>query len=164
MLCFLFFGFSLLHFFIYATLGIRYFMSPYTSISELFFCTFYCMLLYSFLFLLSFCVILLSHIILKLCPYFAVFEMLLSCVRLHCGAVCGDESDSQYGLTPLMRAAACGRVDCARLLIDSRANKQATDWVRCWLLLGWSTSIALYFLYTAALLSSILSAFVIFIT
>ncbi len=63
-----------------------------------------------------------------------------------------------------MRAAADGHVDCARLLSDAGADKDATDWVRCWSLLGWDTSIALYFLYSATLLSLILFSFVILFT
>jgi ankyrin repeat protein len=44
--------------------------------------------------------------------------------------VCGGESDSQDGWTALIRAAAEGRADCARLLIDASADKEARNNVR----------------------------------
>ncbi len=44
-------------------------------------------------------------------------------------ADCG-ESDSQFGSTALIYAAACGHADCVRLLIDAGADKEATADVR----------------------------------
>ena len=39
----------------------------------------------------------------------------------------GGESDSQMDSTALMIAAEKGRTDCARLLIDAGADKEAKD-------------------------------------
>ncbi len=44
--------------------------------------------------------------------------------------ISGVESDSQTGWTALMRAAARGHADCARLLIDAGADKDARNNVR----------------------------------
>ena len=37
---------------------------------------------------------------------------------------------AQYGMTPLIRAAENGRADCARLLLDAGAEKEAKNGVR----------------------------------
>ena len=53
-----------------------------------------------------------------------------------CWRVIGDgESDAQSGWTALIFAAEKGHVDCARLLIDTGADKDARNNVRRWVLL-----------------------------
>jgi hypothetical protein len=52
----------------------------------------------------------------------------MSCVRFLC--VCGGKHDSQIGMTVLMCAADHGHADCARLLIDIGADKEAKTTVR----------------------------------
>jgi hypothetical protein len=52
------------------------------------------------------------------------------CVKWLWRCVGGDESDSQIGSTPLLRAAMFGRTNCVRLLIDAGADKEATGYVR----------------------------------
>ena len=54
--------------------------------------------------------------------------MSISCLRGVCAG--GGESDLQRGYTPLIWAAAVDRADCARLLIDAGADKDAKDSVR----------------------------------
>jgi hypothetical protein len=59
----------------------------------------------------------------------------------------GGESDSQSGNTALMWAADRGHADCARLLIDAGADKEAKDDVRRRPLLCWGTlSISVFFI------------------
>ena len=60
--------------------------------------------------------------------------VLLCCVCNVVGVVCRDEYDSQDGCTALIEAAWSGHADCARLLLDAGADKEARDDVRCCLL------------------------------
>ncbi len=56
--------------------------------------------------------------------------------RMHirvCIVICGgafDQPHAQNGSTALMMAVSDGRVDCAKLLLDAGADKNATDKVR----------------------------------
>jgi hypothetical protein len=52
------------------------------------------------------------------------------CLRYRWRIVCGGESNSQGGLTALMRAAINVNANCVRLLVDAGADKDATDDVR----------------------------------
>jgi ankyrin repeat protein len=54
-------------------------------------------------------------------------------------ADCG-ESDSQRGTTALILAAVNGRADCARLLIDAGADKEAKNNVRVVRCFAWLPS------------------------
>jgi ankyrin repeat protein len=45
--------------------------------------------------------------------------------------VCGGESELQGGMTALLVAILNGHLDCARLLIDAGADKDAAENVRC---------------------------------
>ena len=49
--------------------------------------------------------------------------------------VCAGEYNAQYGWTALINAAAYGRAECVRLLIDAGADKEAKTNVRRWSLL-----------------------------
>ncbi len=61
---------------------------------------------------------------------FSLVLFLLSFLFQWCRYVFG-QSDSQDGNTALIRAARKGHTDCARMLIDAGADKEAKDEVRC---------------------------------
>jgi hypothetical protein len=41
-----------------------------------------------------------------------------------------EDSDLQWGATALINAALCNKINCARLLIDAGADKDAKNYVR----------------------------------
>ena len=58
--------------------------------------------------------------------------------RWYCNFVVVDESDSQTGRTALIEAAASGRADCVRLLIEAGADKEAKTNVRVGRYVAWA--------------------------
>jgi hypothetical protein len=62
---------------------------------------------------------------------FLFYSGFLKCSILRWPCVFGGESDSQFGRTALILAAARGHADCVQLLIDAGADKEAKDRVRC---------------------------------
>ncbi len=93
-----------------------------------------CLLRASFLFFPFPCVV--AHLLARLLKFVFSFQRLccvymhLTCVRWRLCCMGGGESDSQLGWAALIYAAESGHAECARLLIDAGADKDAKNDVR----------------------------------